>query len=959
MSSPFLRWLLGVETIPADATDVHLGWEHPLPPWGWFLVIAGATALGFWAYRRMRGPRPARITLGVIRAALLLLLTALICGPMLVQPREFVERGWVLLLVDRSASLEVADATIPDRRGRVSRDEQLVTALRAASGPLEELSRDRVVVWLGFDGGVFDLSFPSAASSNLPGTSGAPGTGRSDGSGGSRGSGTAGGSTDSSGSTGTDESRRAGTGSTSESFTTPLIPSLGSPTGWRTRIGTALDQALLRAAARPLAGVVLFSDGRTTEPPSRTVVRRLQDAAVPVFTVALGSEEPVGDLAIRRTGAPAQAFVRDTVPVTVDVERLGGTAQNMTATARLIDTRTGTELDRATLVGGGGRELESVTLVGRSDAAGEANWAVVLDVDGDDLVAENNRRELTIGLIDRPVRVLYVDGYPRWEYRYLKNLLIREPSIDSSILLLSADRDFAQEGNMPLSRLPRTAEEFAPYDLVIIGDIPASFFTSSQLEILRTAVAERGMGVLWIGGEQAMPLTWGDTELTDLLPMRGPLELAPIGAPVQMTSTPLADRLGVLQLSDGSGGGQAGGSSGQGRATTGGLGSESSVGSASSPDSPGTSSSSSAPSSSGSPGSRAFTGLSHSPGWPRELIDPDAGWSALQWAQRIDPGQLKPTAEVLAETTEPISGEPLPLVMSMRYGAGMSLYVATDEIWRWRFGRGELLPEQFWIQLVRMLARERIAGGAETILLDAEPRRVAPGQPLRVTLRMLDESLAGIEFGSIAAVVETPDGDRIADLDLRPTGRGGEYSAIYVPTEGDALGSRSGGGGGAGPRGGSAAGGGSLGGGSPASDPPGGGPSGGDPSEPRGSGAPGSSSEAGTDRPTSGRHQIRIADTTLPEATGLTAEIELLPPDEERRRPEADHALLRTLATETGGRFLLPTPDDLAQLAQLPRRELRSEDPITERIWNTPLALILVILLAATEWAARRRLGVL
>ncbi|HMN96116.1 MAG TPA: hypothetical protein PKC43_01210 [Phycisphaerales bacterium] len=784
MNSGLLRRLLGIETIPADAADVRLGWEHPLPTWAWFLVVVVAVGLGWWAYRRMRGPTAARAVLGAVRGALLLLLVILLCGPLLVEPREQVERDWVIMLVDRSASLEVADAPSPARRARISRDEQLRAALESARPMLDRLESERVVLWLGFDGSSFDLR------------------------------------------------READDAS----------PLLGEASGWRTRIGTALEQALQRGAGRPLAGIVLISDGRTTEPPSRSVVRRLQDLAVPVFGVGLGSAEPVGDLAIRRAAAPLQAFVRDTVPVVVDVERLGVAARELGAEVRLVDLRTGAELDRTRLPGGAaGRDLETVTLIGRSDVAGEASWAVVLDVEGEDLVEENNRRALLVGLVDRPVRVLYVDGYPRWEYRYLKNLLVREPSIESSVLLLSADRDFAQEGNMPLLRLPRTADEFAPYDLVVLGDVPSSFFTAAQLEIIRTAVAERGMGLLFIGGQRSMPSSWGDSPLADLLPMRAPLDLPGAGGPVQMRSTPLAARLGVLRLSD-----------------------------------------------------------EEAAGWPRELADAAAGWSALQWAQRIEPAQLKPAAEVLAETTESFSGAPLPMVISMRYGAGMSLYVATDEIWRWRFGRGELLPERFWIQMVRLLARERIAGGAETVLLEAEPRRVAPGQPVRVTLRLLDAALAGLELGGVVAVIENAAGDRVGELELRSTGRGGEYTAMWIAAEADASG---------------------LGGGS------------------------------------IGTHRVRVSDTTLPEAADAFAEIELLPPDEERRRPETDHPLLRTLAAETGGRFLLP--DELDQLDALPRREIRTEDPVTERIWNTPLALALVVLLGVAEWAARRRMGLL
>jgi len=92
--------------------------------------------------------------------------------------------------------------------------------------------------------------------------------------------------------------------------------------------------------------------------------------------------------------------------------------------------------------------------------------------------------------------------------------------------------------------------------------------------------------------------------------------------------------------------------------------------------------------------------------WPEDL-------PPLHWVQQVGP--LKPTAEVLAQAQQATArGRPLPLVMRMRYGSGQSVYVATDETWRWRYGRGELYFQQFWIQLLRMLGFEPDDPHAET-----------------------------------------------------------------------------------------------------------------------------------------------------------------------------------------------------------------------------------------------------
>jgi len=317
----------------------------------------------------------------------------------------------------------------------------------------------------------------------------------------------------------------------------PISPvQLDEPTGQRTRLGSALEQAMQRAAARAVSGVVLFTDGRTTDAPDRSVLRRFRTHAVPIFTVPLGSDEPLGDLAIRHVEAPRRAFVRDQVPVVVELDQLGSATQGVAALIKLIDDSTGEELDRVELPAGDDRD--EVTLTAKPTLAGEATWRVVLETVKPDLIPDNNVATFVIELIDRPLRVLYVEGYPRWEYRYLKDLLIREKSIESSVMLISADRDFAQEGNQPITRLPRSPEEFAQFDLIVIGDVPGSFFSPDQLEMMRDHVAQRGAGLLWIGGPRYTPSTYSGTVLADLLPMRGSLALPPIGEAVAARRKP-------------------------------------------------------------------------------------------------------------------------------------------------------------------------------------------------------------------------------------------------------------------------------------------------------------------------------------------------------------------------------------------------------------------------------------
>jgi hypothetical protein len=812
MNSPLLRWLLNIDRIPPDAETVRIAWENPLPGWAWALLLLGAAFLAVWSYSRLAGRQSGRIMLAGVRCLILLVVLVLLSGPMLEMPRETVERDWVLVLIDRSESMRIADLDGPETGERVSRDEQARSLLNDHAEMWEQLADNRRLVWLGFHSGAFALEAVPSAEFRGP----------------------------------------IMADSELDTRSSELSIALGQADGRRTSIGPSLEQALQRAAARPISGVVLISDGRTSEPPSRSLMRRLQADAVPVFTVPVGSSDPLADLAIRRIDSPRRAFVRDRVPIEVQIDALGEGAMASGATIRLIDEHTGEELDRLELEPGDARLTAGrVTLTAEPQSAGESSWRIVIDAERPMLVPENAERSFSIHLIDRPLRVLYVEGYPRWEYRYVKNLLVREESIDSSVMLVSADREFAQEGNTPIARLPRSPTEFADFDVVVLGDVPGGFFTPQQLEMVRDHVAERGAGLLWIAGERSTPQSYFGTALADLLPMRGAQPLTAIGTPVLMQPTELAQRLGVLQLQTGS------------RLSAPGF----------PPDAD-----------------------TRQPTWPRELIDPTYGWSQLRWAQRIDPARLKPTVEIIAQTTGASGGEQLPLVTLMRYGAGRSVYVATDEIWRWRYGRGELLVEQFWVQVIRMLGREGLEHGGAHAVLEVTPRRVQVAQPMRIELRVTDAHVAEERRASVAALIHNDRGETVAEIELlRQAGALERFAATFVP------------------------------------DTP------------------------GRHRVVVNDPALNMTGMDGFPLDALEGDVEVFAPDDEMRNPETDHVLLEQLAAATGGRML--NPDELADLPQLlPDRSVITVNPLRERLWDAPLFFILILLAFTAEWIGRKML---
>jgi hypothetical protein len=284
--------------------------------------------------------------------------------------------------------------------------------------------------------------------------------------------------------------------------------------------------------------------------------------------------------------------------------------------------------------------------------------------------------------------------------------------------------------------------------------------------------------------------------------------------------------------------------------------------------------------------------------WPRELSDGAAGWSALRYAQKIDPARVKPAAEVLAEARS-ASGEgtdATPLVLSMRFGAGVSMYVATDETWRWRYGRGEVLQERFWLPILRMLARQGLAASGQAGVLSATPARAAVDQPVQVLLRVMDQAVLDSRPRSLQARVtpRLPGGGGLpTELRLVPQGGDGPdgtppslFSAAWIPTE-------------------------------------------------------------------AGTYDVEVVDPTIA-ATGLKAVVEAEFSDDEFRVPDADHAGLAALAEATGGAVV--RPDQVGTLpGLLPNREVRLLGaPTVETLWDKPLVWLLLMVLACGEWVGRR-----
>ena len=311
----------------------------------------------------------------------------------------------------------------------------------------------------------------------------------------------------------------------------PVLPGVqGGPT----RIDHAIEQALVHSAGRPRAGIVLLTDGRGS---LDTASGALRSAGVGVWVLPVGSTKAPMQVELTQVQAPRVAFFDDPVNVRVTLETKPPASG--TAMVRVINSdgaQTGES--RSPLLDG----RTVIDVPAHPTLPGLANWTVEVQVDGQQV----GDRTLTVDMRDAPLRVLLIEGDPRVQHRFLVPMLEREQVVDLSVVMQRAHPDAAPDGNTPIRRLPETPEEFAAFDLIMIGDVDPRSLTDRQQAMIHDQVMA-GAGLLWMPGPDVPHTAWQDSQLALLHPLdtrvggstlRGPVSLTTEGESLMLPTPP-------------------------------------------------------------------------------------------------------------------------------------------------------------------------------------------------------------------------------------------------------------------------------------------------------------------------------------------------------------------------------------------------------------------------------------
>ena len=475
-------------------------------------------------------------------------------------------------------------------------------------------------------------------------------------------------------------------------------------------LGGALDEIVKRSAGLPLSAIVIATDGAANVPHDLgATLRELRARDVPVFTIGAGNKSRGTDAELTRVNVPPRVLAGSRVNVEALVSLSG-----YSATKVLIGVREDGRAIKTEEFNLRGNETQPVTIELVPSTSGWHRYTIeITPLDGE-LTIENNKQESLVEVIDGPLRVLYVEGEPRWELGKIReSLQLNEKNVTLVSLQRTGENKFYRQGIASpqelVSGFPKTEEELFSYQGLILGSVEAGFFTAEQLRNVEAFVSRRGGGLLATGGRLAFDGgKYAGTPVADLLPLA-----------VDGRATDVADSFAPVfkpQLT--------------------------------------------------------AQGQTH----PITRLNEDRALSQKTWNE-LPPISVseeltgvKPGATVLVEARRvggsSTSSQTVPLLVQQRYGRGQALALTASDTWRWRMKMDSKsnAHETFWRQILRYL----VSGAPWQTEVRAEHDVYAPDDIVRVVADIRDKRFNAVSDARASARVIKPSGATV-DVPLRFT----------------------------------------------------------------------------------------------------------------------------------------------------------------------------------------------
>ncbi len=722
--SNFWSKLLGIDRVQIpDGADWSITWHHMPPPWVLWLVIVpaivGLVALLYRSERKDVGPAPKSV-LTVLRALAILLVALLVMGPVLTVETIKSRKAYIVVLVDESRSMQKVDLIQTDA------DREAVGRVTGATGAneIKQLSRAemvkkvlenprlRILDDLEEKLNVAYFTFSSAASGK--------------------------------------ETRKQ------------LLDDYRKESciGTETAIGDAIKASLNALKGQYIAGVVVFSDGKNNAGiATKEIASQCKQRYLPIYTVAAGLPRTPKDISLLELEAKDAVLANETFEVKFKLASFGYDGDPAEVTLHLYpikekDKDPGNdpkELDR--LIEESKKEGETqVKLDGKKQLGTitfqpktPGDYLVFLRVSPrvDENTPFNNYLVHRLRVADDKIKVLYVEHPPRYEYRFLKNALVRDSKILAHCFLTSADEGFPQEHTKsddplfrePLQEFPRDLKSLLEFDVVIYGDVDPGKLGPDAAKHLEAFVTEFGGGIIFISGMMNNPRALANTPLANLLPVvadetRDPYEHEKIyDAIYGYVLTPDGRTSPITNFKEF--------------------------------------------------GSDPVRKIEH---WEDRDGRGD-GMLGIRWFQRVK--KLKAGASPLVEVkgVENEATRP-PLFVTMHAGRGRVFWSATDETWLWRKLVGDypwFYP--FWQQAMYW-TREGKLFGARRYRVSVDKDRYTRGEKVKIYVNAWDEKFEPRTDPTIDIFIDHPSKTERVKVSLKKdSSRNGYYEGEYIPDD--------------------------------------------------------------------------------------------------------------------------------------------------------------------------------
>jgi uncharacterized membrane protein len=483
------------------------------------------------------------------------------------------------------------------------------------------------------------------------------------------------------------------------------------------RLGETLERVLAESSSLPLGAIVMLSDGADNAGGiDLATIAAIRRQRIPIHTIGYGKEHPDKDVEITDAVVPARALPDSKLTATVTLQNWGVSG----AKSKLTVRESGKVLVSQDVTFRDNGVLQPETLVFNGGTAGPKTIEISVDPVAGEANTLNNKITRVVNVEARKPRILYIQGEPVWEYKFIRRAIEDYPDIGIELpsMLRTTQNKIYRQGIRDAKELedgfPVKPEELFAYQGIIIGGVEASYFTAPQQQAIKDFVDRRGGGILFIAGRASLSDGgWQNSPMADLVPVRLPDNRGTFHRDFSSVSITQQGAQSVM------------------------------------------------------------TRLDENPARNAER------WKKIpQIANYQDVGEPKPGATTLLEVAPP-GKRAMPLLVTQNFGRGRSVLFATEGSWRWKMwlDHADKTHATFWQQMFRHLVND-----APGQVVATTPKSVLSDEtnlPIRVEVR--DKQYKPVTNAKVQARFLQPDGTS-ATMELSPVPLeegiyGGEWNA--------------------------------------------------------------------------------------------------------------------------------------------------------------------------------------